>query len=140
MFSCKNYCSIVLILYCTNSFSQSLIPGSPTNIIGGDEIRARDGTTCKQGTHNGPTVDLGMSSSMLNSQSQNSNRSSIEDQLYSNGNGTNQDAGVYARLIIPIGEQPARLDCTQLYNLEIERLKLELEKLKQSGSASITVN
>lgn len=36
----------------------------------------------------------------------------------------------YARIIIPLGQAPRRLDCAQLYELEIARLKAEIELLK----------
>lgn len=36
----------------------------------------------------------------------------------------------YARIVIPFGQQPRRLNCAQLYDLEIERLKREIELLK----------
>jgi hypothetical protein len=77
------------------------MPSTTQSTVGGDEVRARDGTTCKQGTYNGT---------------------------------------LYARIVIPFGKTPDRLDCTRLYSLEIERLQLEIDKLKQSGSASITIN
>jgi len=35
----------------------------------------------------------------------------------------------YARLVIPLGTAPKRLDCAQLYELEIERLKKEIDLL-----------
>jgi len=36
----------------------------------------------------------------------------------------------YARLIIPLGASPKRLDCSRLYDLEIARLKAEIQLLK----------
>ena len=42
----------------------------------------------------------------------------------------NQSAIGYARIIIPIGSTPQRLDCKQLYDLEIQRLKAEIQMLK----------
>ncbi|RYE09317.1 MAG: hypothetical protein EOP22_09455 [Hyphomicrobiales bacterium] len=41
-----------------------------------------------------------------------------------------QSAIGYARVIVPLGSPPARLDCKQLYDLEIQRLKAEIEMLK----------
>jgi hypothetical protein len=35
----------------------------------------------------------------------------------------------YARLIIPLGRRPTRIDCAALYELEIERLRREIELL-----------
>jgi hypothetical protein len=41
-----------------------------------------------------------------------------------------QSAIGYARVIIPLGTVPKRLDCTALYNLKIQRLKQEIQMLK----------
>ncbi len=43
---------------------------------------------------------------------------------------TSQSAIGYARIIIPIGATPKRIDCSQLYDLEITRLKAEIQMLK----------
>ena len=43
---------------------------------------------------------------------------------------TGQSAIGYARIIVPLGPSPKRLDCARLYDLEIERLKAEIEMLK----------
>ena len=36
----------------------------------------------------------------------------------------------YARIIVPLGASPRRLDCARLYDLEIARLKAEIQLLK----------
>ena len=41
-----------------------------------------------------------------------------------------QSAIGYARIIVPLGASPKRLDCSRLYDLEIARLKAEIEMLK----------
>jgi hypothetical protein len=41
-----------------------------------------------------------------------------------------QSAIGYARIIVPLGSSPKRLDCKDLYDLEIARLKAEIEMLK----------
>jgi hypothetical protein len=41
-----------------------------------------------------------------------------------------QSAIGYARIIVPLGAAPKRLDCSRLYDLEIARLKAEIEMLK----------
>lgn len=41
-----------------------------------------------------------------------------------------QSAIGYARVIIPIGASPKRLDCARLYDLEIARLKAQIEMMK----------
>lgn len=51
-----------------------------------------------------------------------------------NQNMTNEfvkDVGVYARITIPIGAPKQRLNCNLLYELELEKKRLEVFKLKQ---------
>lgn len=42
-----------------------------------------------------------------------------------------RDVGVYGRIVIPIGAPKQRLDCAKLYEIELEKQRLELFKLKQ---------
>jgi hypothetical protein len=42
-----------------------------------------------------------------------------------------KDVGVYARITIPIGAPKERLNCNILYQLELEKKRLEVVKLKQ---------
>ncbi|MEQ1652273.1 MAG: hypothetical protein ABL897_07290 [Hyphomicrobium sp.] len=81
---------------------------------GQDEIRAADGTTCRSSmASNNAYLDVGG--------------------IGGQGIDGSFDSGtVYGRMIIPLGDIPNRLDCSSLYNLEIERLKHELA-LVRSG-------
>ena len=42
-----------------------------------------------------------------------------------------KDVGVYAKIIIPLNAPKTRLDCNQLYKLELARQRIELQKLQQ---------
>ena len=42
-----------------------------------------------------------------------------------------KDVGVYARIVIPIGAPKQRLNCDILYQLELEKKRLEVFKLRQ---------
>lgn len=42
-----------------------------------------------------------------------------------------QDVGVYARITIPIGGPKERINCNTLYQLELEKKRMEVMKLKQ---------
>ena len=80
---------------------------------GNDEVRAADGTTCRTSLgHRGAYVDIGGVAS--------------EDE------GRFGNASVYGRLIIPVGKQPRRIDCDDLYQLEIQRLRMEVEAMRRS--------
>lgn len=138
----KSY-SIILLFFCNQLLAAPMLPSTPGNSVGGDSVRGRDGTTCTQGTHTGPTLDFGVTGTQ-NTNSANSSSPTIVNN-YFNGtsestNSTNGgDFGVYARIVVPLGFEPERIDCTQLYSLEIERLKIELENLKKAGSSAVTV-
>jgi len=81
---------------------------------GHDEVRAADGTTCRSAVSgSGAYIDVGVI-----------------------GN-PEQDAvarsfSAYGRLVVPLGRSGPRLDCSLLYDLEVQRLALEL-KLSQMG-------
>lgn len=79
---------------------------------GHDEVRAADGTTCRSSVSgNGAFIDVGMIG--------NQGTSSVEE-----------SASVYGRIVIPLGAPKGRVDCRELYNLEVERLKMEIKLLK----------
>ncbi|TPL04224.1 MULTISPECIES: hypothetical protein [unclassified Mesorhizobium] len=80
---------------------------------GQDEVHASDGTTCRSAVSgSGAYLDLGV----------------IRGN--NSGNQTNSDIATYGRVVIPIGRTPKRVDCSRLYELEVERLQLELKLLK----------
>lgn len=101
--------------YASQTYSYGLnLPQVPLP-TGSDEIRAADGTTCKSNTaSNGTYLDAGAIGSQ------------------DIGGNFNQGS-VYARVIVPLGDQPKRIDCTSLYQLEIERLKGELQLVKMGA-------
>ncbi|MEL6920551.1 MAG: hypothetical protein AAFO77_05930 [Pseudomonadota bacterium] len=82
---------------------------------GHDEVRAADGTTCRSAVSgSGAYLDIGII-------------------------GNPQDLGAsqsaYGRIVIPLGwSRRNRLDCSKLYQLEVDRLATEL-KLMQMGLA-----
>ena len=79
---------------------------------GQDEIRAADGTTCRSSmASNNAYLDMG----------------GIGGQ---GADGSFDSGTVYGRLIVPLGDIPKRLDCSSLYNLEIERLRNELQLIR----------
>lgn len=42
------------------------------------------------------------------------------------------DVGVFARIVIPLGQKPkARVDCNRLYELELRKKQLEVMRLEQ---------
>ncbi|MGL4488510.1 MAG: hypothetical protein ACRCU5_03595 [Rhizobiaceae bacterium] len=76
---------------------------------GTDEVRAADGTSCRSAVGgNGAYVDMGMVGKQ----------------------GVADNGAYYGRVVVPLGKGSKRLDCSRLYELEVERLKLELELAK----------
>lgn len=76
--------------------------------FGQDIVRSAGGASCQTAVaSNGPYLDLGVISS--------------EDVF------SRQTNAVYGRMVVPLGPKPDRVDCTHLYELEIARLKSELE-------------
>ncbi|KQT53099.1 hypothetical protein ASG43_19115 [Aureimonas sp. Leaf454] len=105
------------ILYVDRGDNAFNLPGV-TLPQGQDEVHAADGTTCRSAVGGtGTYLDVG----------------AIKGNLRSSSN-----VATYARVVIPLGRQTSRLDCARLYELEVERLKMELSLLKMglpSGGA-----
>lgn len=96
-----------------------LLPPPPVGPGGDDSITTSEGVRCSQSINsNGGYLDLGVAGGDLNT-------------YYSTDlDNRPQSAVGYARIIIPLGDAPRRLDCSRLYDLEIQRLKAEIEMLR----------
>ncbi len=102
----------------TNYINQNIsgfnLPGV-TLSQGHDEVRAADGTTCRSAVGgSGAYMDVGV---IGNPEQDYDGESSMS---------------AYGRIVVPLGRLPSRIDCSKLYNLEVQRLELEL-KLAQMG-------
>lgn len=88
-----------------------------------DEFRTSNGMSCRQSVSGNAQLQVGGIASIDDS----------EDNYYgSNWNNhryASDEKGVFVQLVIPIGV-PDRIDCTILYNLEVEKQQLELKQLK----------
>ncbi len=94
-------------VYNQNSVS---LPSAP-NVSGQDIVRGADGTSCQSAVASGgPYVDMGV----IGSQDFFSRESSA----------------LYGRIVVPLGKRARRVDCTRLYELEISRMKMEIELLR----------
>ena len=49
--------------------------------------------------------------------------------MYNNGKG--RDVGVYGRITIPLDGPAERINCNTLYELELKKKRMEIEKLQQ---------
>lgn len=97
------------VYYLNQSQTGFTLPGV-TLPQGQDEVRAADGTTCRSAVSgSGAYIDIGVVK----------------------GNVTQEDEfATYGRVVVPLGRTPKRLDCARLYELEVQRLQLELKLLK----------
>ena len=96
-----------------------LLPSPPVGPGGEDAITTSEGVRCSQSINSsGGYLDFGVAGGDL------SNYASPSSARRANS------AIGYARIIMPLGVSPKRLDCSELYDLEIQRLKAEIEMLR----------
>lgn len=90
-----------------------------------DEVRSRDGVVCRSAPSS-PTLDVGAVAG------------TTQQQNIFNAMPPQSTGSAYVRISIPLGKQD-RVDCNRLYELEIERLKMELEAARRQGAAQVIV-
>jgi hypothetical protein len=103
-----------------NSLNLSL-PGS-LGSFQSDSFRA-DGVDCSMAIGSSTNVEFGVVGVLNN----NNNNNTISTSPNMQG----RDVGVYGRLTIPIGAPKNRLDCNQLYQLELRKKRIEVERLER---------
>ncbi len=99
----------------SSSFNQQgfNLPSAP-RATGQDIIRGSGGISCQSAIGgNGPTLDMGV--------------------IGTNDIYDRDSAALYGRVTIQLGKKSKRVDCNRLYDLEVERLKMELA-LMRAGS------
>lgn len=97
-----------------------LLPAPPTGPGGQDSITTSEGVRCSQSINaSGGYLDLGVVGGNLST-------------YYNPADPGSQGQSTigYARVVIPLGKTPQRIDCNAIYNLEIQRLKQEISLLK----------
>lgn len=102
------------------------LPPPPSGPGGEDSIETPGGTRCRQSINNsGPYLDLGATGTAA-SPIGDVARQFVTDQR-------DREAMAYVRLTIPIGRRPQRIDCNEVYQLEIQRLRREIELLRMNA-------
>lgn len=87
---------------------------------GQDEVRAADGTTCSSSiAGSGAYFDVGVIRG-------------------NNARSATEGLATYGRFVIPLGSKAKRLDCSHLYKLEVERMRMELDLLRMGVGRDIT--
>lgn len=109
---------------CLASTNGIYLPPAPSGSGGEDSIETSSGTRCRQSMNsNGAYLDVGMTGSAAASPTQN--------YAYSyNSNNAGREATAYVRMTIPIGKRPERIDCSRIYEMELDKLRREVELLK----------
>lgn len=86
---------------------------------GHDEVRAADGTTCRSAiSGTGAYMDFGV--------------------IGNPEDGGNSSLSSYGRVVIPLGRKAKRLDCSRLYDLEVQRLEMELRLMQMGLNRGVT--
>jgi hypothetical protein len=101
------------------------LPTAPSGSGGQDTIESATGTRCSQSMNsNGPYLDLGVAAD--------TNAPDI-GVVFNQTEERNAVRGLaYARVIIPLGERPRRIDCARLYEMELARMRAEIDLLRMN--------
>jgi len=106
------------------------IPNSQQNYQS-DRIRAGD-LECSHAIGSATNIEFGVVGIINDSDPfDNYNSTMVINPNMNYSNELIKDVGVYARITIPIGAPKERLNCNILYQLELEKKRLEVIKLKQ---------
>lgn len=99
------------------------LPTAPTGPGGEDSIETATGTRCRQSINsNGPYLDMGVTGTAA--------KPLDGDRLYNYSESRDKEALGYVRVTIPLGKRPERIDCSRPYEMELSRLRQEVELLR----------
>ena len=108
-----------------------MLPQAPQFQQGQDRIRAADGTECSRST--GPRqrfADVGMLGGNMGGSG---SPYGYYGNTTGNQNYTQNGGAVYGRITFNLDPVQDELSCSRLYELELERLRIELEQAKLMG-------
>lgn len=121
------YLIVALVMWSSASFAESsslnlALPGVP-NSYQYDKFRAGD-LDCQNAIGSATQMEVGVTGIIKNGE---------YDAMNNYFNDTRAgDIGVYARIVIPLGARPkARVNCNDLYLLELQKKRLEVMKLEK---------
>ena len=122
-----NWLKVVLLLFCTqalaDSSSMSFSLPSASLSSGSDKIRAGD-LDCSNSIGGSTNFEIGFTGVISNPSLPIIGKEDPD-------NPQTKDIGLYARIIIPLDGPSERINCNTLYQLELQRRRLEVERLKQ---------
>ena len=121
------YALLLIAISCTTAMansSMSLSLPNASSSFGTDSIKAGD-LDCKNSIGGSTNFELGLTGVINNAIAPFGIGKKDAD------NPQTKDLGVYARIIIPLDGPRERINCNTLYQLELQRRRLEIEKLRQ---------
>jgi len=121
----KHLVAVTVLLLCNVSYAQngSLNLALPSNPGSYQSDRFRSGELdCSMAIGSGTNIEFGVMGIINNNQTQ----TIINNVTTPNA----RDVGVYGRITIPIGGPKGRVDCNRLYEMELRKRAMEIEKLE----------
>ena len=121
------YVLLLIAISCTTAMansSMSLSLPNASSSFGTDSIKAGD-LDCKNSIGGSTNFELGLTGVINNAIAPFGIGKKDAD------NPQTKDLGIYARIIIPLDGPRERINCNTLYQLELQRRRLEIEKLRQ---------
>ena len=114
----------LVLLYTEVMANTSLNLALPSSGVGygTDSIKAGD-LNCSNSIGGSTNFELGLTGIISNAESFFGTNDPLNPQT--------KDFGMYARIIIPLDAPRERINCNTLYQLELQRRRLEVEKLRQ---------
>ncbi len=101
--------SQVILAVFAVGFSSSVLANQwgPTSNIqsSSDIVRTADGASCEQSLSTGKHMEEGSFN-------------------------VDNSSGVYVRMVFQLGKKKSNIDCSHMYNLEVQRMELELDELR----------
>ncbi len=124
---CETFTVDILVtgsaVFAESSSLNLALPSVPQNYQS-DKFRAGE-LDCSNAIGSATNLEFGVTGLIRDDDPYNNNR----DPLY-NSNST--DVGVYARITVPLGQKArSRIDCNELYELELKKKRLEVLKLER---------
>lgn len=106
------------------------LPPAPQGSGGEDSIETAEGTRCRQSINSsGSYLDMGVTGRAASEMP----RDGTNTAIFAYPQDRDREGLLYARVTIPLGRKPQRLDCSRLYELEIARLKQQVELLTMAA-------
>ena len=127
----KYYIVIALLMFCNlskagNGSLNLAIPSAPGSYQS-DRFRAGD-LDCTMAIGSGVNLEFGVVGVISNNNSPTGvTDTTITTNPYAP---STKDVGVYGRIIIPIGMPKGRVDCNILYQMELDKRRMEIQKLE----------